>query len=76
MQKDILFKPVENHGRCARPSKKIGDMFLLKPINWLMHIKGEIKQIYSDTCWRIRNLVDVSQPVSNIDINAASISFG
>jgi hypothetical protein len=74
MQKEIKFKPVETLTDALGTSKKIGDMFLLKPINWLMHIKGEIKQIYSDTCWRIRNLVDITQPVGLNDYGAPVLS--
>lgn len=57
MQKAIKYKPIQVVTSALGTTKTIGDMFLLKRINWLMHIKGEVKELYNKTCWNIRNLV-------------------
>lgn len=69
MQKAIEFKDILGKPDLMGIAKPIGEIFFLKRINWLMHIKGEIKEIFDKTCWRIRNLV--SPPESNsIDVSS------
>lgn len=57
-QKVIKYKPILGKPDMFGNPRTIGEMFLLKRINWLMHIKGEIKELFTNTCWKIRNLVN------------------
>lgn len=75
MQKEIKYKPILNEKTKTGIPKQIGEMFFLKPINWMMHIKGEIKQIYQDTCWRIRNLIAENLPASSNDYDSPVLSL-
>lgn len=62
MQKAIKYKPIQVVTSALGSVKNIGDMFLLKRINWLMHIKGAIKKLYDNTCYNIRNLISPLEP--------------
>lgn len=76
MQPVIQYKPIEGPPNALGIPKIIGEMFLLKPVNWLMHIKGEIKQFYTDVCYKIRNLItDVPANMIN-DINSPILELG
>lgn len=58
MQKEVKYKPIQTVPDALGSVRTIGDMFFIKRINWLMHIKGVIKDVYTDTCYKIRNLID------------------
>lgn len=62
MQKAIKYRPIETVVNALGYKKQIGEMFLLKKINWLMHIKGVVKEIYDKTCWAIRNHSNFFEP--------------
>jgi len=62
---EIRFKNIESPPDALGAIRTIGEMFFLKHINWLMHIKGEIKDIYEKTCWNIRHLVSINEPSLN-----------
>lgn len=61
-QKEIEYKPILGAPDAFGNLKTIGEMFFIKRINWLMHIKGEIKQLYDNTCYNIRNLISPVEP--------------
>lgn len=54
---EIAFKQILAPPDIFGKAKQIAEMFFIKRINWLMHIKGEIKELYQQTCWNIRNSV-------------------
>ena len=62
---EIRYKNIESPPDALGAIRTIGEMFFLKNINWLMHIKGEIKDIYEKTCWNIRHLVSINEPSLN-----------
>jgi hypothetical protein len=74
MQKEIRYKPIQGKPDAMGTVSTIGDMFFLKRINWLLHIKGEIKDIFTQTCWRIRNLVDTLTQSGTQDIGALVVN--
>lgn len=55
-KKEIEFRPITGKPDAFGNLKQIGEIFFIKRINWLMHIKGELKELYQKTCWNIRNL--------------------
>lgn len=59
---EIRYKNIETPPDLLGAIRTIGEMFFIKPINWLMHIKGEIKEIYDKTCWSIRNHSNFFEP--------------
>lgn len=73
MRKEIEYKPIINEKTKTGIPKQIGEMFFLKPINWLMHISGTVKQIYTDACWRIRNLITEGSNSAAFDLDDPSI---
>lgn len=74
MQKEIKYKPIEGKPDAFGNPRTIGDMFLLKPINWLMHIKGEVKKVFADACWKIRNLVFPENYAGIRDLDSVMLS--
>lgn len=76
-----LMQPVIKYKRIAGPPnalgipKIIGEMFLLKPINWLMHIKGSLKEAYTNTCYKIRNLIAEMPNKLTSDLDSPIISY-
>lgn len=60
-QKVIQYRPILGKPDAFGNTRTIGEMFLLKRINWLMHIKGELKELFTQTCWKIRNLINAPE---------------
>jgi len=57
-----LYQPIVKFSRIlSKPDgfgcvRELGEIFLIKPVSWLMDIKGDIKALFNQTCWNIRNL--------------------
>lgn len=68
-QKVIKYRPILGKPDPFGNPRTIGEMFLLKRINWLMHIKGEIKELFTNTCYKIRNLINFPELIP-IDVGS------
>lgn len=61
---EIVFDTIKGKPDAFGNVRTLGEIFFLKPVNWLMHIKGVLKEVYAKTCWNIRNL----RPPSGFDL--------
>lgn len=55
---EIRYDAIKTTPDAFGSQKQIGEMFFIKPINWLMHIKGQIKEVYTQTCQNIRQVLN------------------
>jgi len=61
MHPKIKYKAIETISGVFGQLKQIGEMFFITRDNWAQNMKGVIKDIYSRTCWNIRNLAPPSE---------------
>jgi hypothetical protein len=72
----IEYKAIEVLNKLTQLPRKIGELFFVRPINWMLHIKGRIKEAYQKQCWRIRNMVTDDSLYSGFDYDLPAFSVG